>query len=85
LTSVSVMDNQRHVVWYEIALWAADQFRQRMAFALSEMITIVPNNIDAETYTEVYAKYYDFFVKNVGRQYGFVSICLWLQLSPCFQ
>lgn len=70
VTSSSVMDNQRHVVWYERGLWADDQFRQRMAFALSEMITIVPQNIDAETYTEVYAKYYDVFVNNAFGNYG---------------
>lgn len=67
VTSSAVMDNQRDAVWYEQGLWAQDQLRQRMAFALSEQITVVPANIDAETYTEVYAKYYDFFVDNVSR------------------
>eukprot|EP00984_Skeletonema_dohrnii_P004238 scaffold1495_cov202-Skeletonema_dohrnii-CCMP3373.AAC.3 len=70
VTSSAVMDNQRQVVWYEQGLWADDQFRQRMAFALSEMITVVPQNIDAETYTEVYAKYYDIFVNNAFGNYG---------------
>lgn len=70
VTSSAVMDNQRHVVWYENNLWAQDQFRQRMAFALSELLTIVPANIDAETYTEVYAKYYDIFVKHAFGNYG---------------
>ena len=66
VTSSAVMDNQRHVVWYEVGLKAFDQLRQRMAFALSEMITVVPQNIDGVTYTEVYAKYYDIFVKHVS-------------------
>ena len=70
VTSASIMDNQRHVVWYEIVLWAQDQLRQRMAFALSELITIVPSNIDAQSYTEVYAKYYDIFVSNAFGNYG---------------
>jgi len=70
VTSTDVMDNQRHVVWYELGLWAQDQLRQRMAFALSELITIVPENIDAETYTEVYTKYYDIFVNNAFGNYA---------------
>jgi hypothetical protein len=85
MTSAAIMDNQRHVVWYELALWAVDQLRQRMGFSLSELITVVPQNIDGETYTEVYAKYYDFFVKHVSRIYNFFTICLRLQLSHCFQ
>ena len=66
VTSSDVLDNQRHVVWYEVGKNAPDQLRQRMAFALSEIITIVPQNIDAVTYTEVYTKYYDIFVKHVS-------------------
>ena len=61
-----MMENQRHVVWYEVGINAPDQLRQRMAFALSEMITIVPQNIDALTLTEIYTKYYDIFVKHVS-------------------
>lgn len=69
VTSSAIMDNQRHVVWYELGLWAPDQFRQRMAWALSQQITVVPENIDSLTYTEVYAKYYDIFVNNAFGNY----------------
>lgn len=67
VTGTTVMDNQRHVVWYELGLWAQDQLRQRMAFALSELITIVPHSIDADKHTEIYAKYYDILVNNVSQ------------------
>lgn len=67
ITSVSTMDNQRAVVWYEQAVWAPDQFRQRQAWALSQLFTIVPNNIDVFAYTETFTKYYDHFVKHVSR------------------
>ncbi len=69
VTSSAIMDNQRHVVWYELALWASDQFRQRMAWALAQQITVVPDNIDSVTYTEVYGKYYDIFVNNAFGNY----------------
>ena len=70
VTSSSVMNNQRHVIWYELGLKAPDQLRQRMAFALSEILTIVPQSIDAFAQTEVYAKYYDIFVKHAFGNYG---------------
>ncbi len=74
VTSTSIMENQRHVVWYELGLWAQDQLRQRMAFALSELITIVPENIDSEKQTEAFEKYYDIFVNNVSEACEFVVL-----------
>ena len=70
VTSSATMDNQRDVVWYEVNKSAPDQLRQRMASALAQIVTVVPGNIDAETYTEVYAKYYDIFVRNAFGNYG---------------
>ena len=67
VTSQATMDNAKDVVWYEQAVWAPDQFRQRMAFSLSEMITVVPSNIEADALTEPFLKFYDVFVKNVSR------------------
>lgn len=64
VTSSSTMNNAKHIVWYENALWANDQFRQRMAFALSEQMVVVPGNIECSTQTEIYLNYYDTFVRN---------------------
>ena len=53
------MDNQKHVVWSEIALNGEDQLRQRMAWALCQIVTTVPSNIDTRFQTEIYTEYYD--------------------------
>jgi hypothetical protein len=41
-----------------------DQLRQRMAWVLAQIITIVPINIDAFDRTEAYNIYYDIFVRH---------------------
>lgn len=41
-----------------------DQLRQRMAWALAQIITVVPINIDAYDRTEAYTIYYDIFVRH---------------------
>jgi hypothetical protein len=90
VSSEDTMNNQKHVVWTEVALYAIDQLRQRMAWAvsiysarpnylsratliinilfsvsqLSQIITTVPNNINAYMHTEIYTNYYDIFVKH---------------------
>jgi len=64
VTSTSTMNNAKHIVFYENALGAADQFRQRMAFALSEQMVVVPGNIDVDTQTEIFLNYYDIFVNH---------------------
>ena len=64
VTSSSTMNNAKHIVFYENALGAADQFRQRMAFALSEQMVVVPGNIDVSTQTEIFLNYYDIFVNH---------------------
>jgi len=61
---------QRQNVWTEIALHSADQLRQRMAYALSQ---IMPLNEDAsakpKAYTEDMLTYYDIFVRNAFGNY----------------
>lgn len=63
------MDNQKHVVWSEIALNGEDQLRQRMAWALCQIVTTVPSNIDARFQTEIYTEYYDICVKHAFGNY----------------
>lgn len=50
--SSSQYNNQKSVVWTEIALSGVDQLRQRMAWALAQIVTTVPGNIDAFDRTE---------------------------------
>ena len=62
-------NNQKSVVWTEVAQTAADQLRQRMAWALAQIVTTVPGNINAYDRTEVYLNYYDIFVKHAFGNY----------------
>lgn len=64
MTSSDWSNNQKRTVWTEIAMNSNDQLRQRMAWALAQIITVVPNNIDAYDRTEAYAIYYDIFVRH---------------------
>ena len=48
------MHQQKTKVWTMIALHSEDQLRQRMAWALSQIVTVVEGNIDAYDLTEVY-------------------------------
>lgn len=58
-----VTDNQKTIIWTEIATNKQDQLVQRLAWALSQVLTIVPGNIDARQMTEVYTSFYDIFVR----------------------
>ena len=62
-------NNQKAEVWTEIALSEPDQLRQRMAWALSQIVTTVPGNIDGYDRTEIYLHYYDIFVSNAFGNY----------------
>lgn len=52
-----------------IALESNDQLRQRMAWALSQILVVTPNQIDEEGYSEIYLNYYDIFVRNAFGNY----------------
>jgi hypothetical protein len=62
-------NNQKAVVWTQVSLYGEDQSRQRMAWALAQIVTTVPANINAFTHTEMYLFYYDIFVKNAFGNY----------------
>ena len=55
---------QRGTVWSTIALTSSDQLRQRMAWALSQLLVISPDSISVDTNTENFLVYYDIFVRN---------------------
>ena len=71
--------NQKKNVWSMVALDpnTNDQLRQRVAWALSQILIVTPNQIDGVEYAEPYLKYYDIFVKVSGNVY-------FLQLSSIY-
>ena len=60
-------NNQKSVVWTEVVLKGDDQLRQRMAWALAQILTVVP--IPSEEQTEMYLNYYDILVKHAFGNY----------------
>ncbi|KAL7542550.1 hypothetical protein ACHAXR_011864 [Thalassiosira sp. AJA248-18] len=68
-SSSDLHNNQKQVAWTEIALYEQDQLRQRMAWALAQIVTTVPINIDAYDRTEIYTNYYDILVKHAFGNY----------------
>jgi len=69
VSSPDTTNNQKRVVWTEVALYGNDQLRQRMAWALAQTVTTVPANINAYENTEIYTSYYDIFVKHAFGNY----------------
>jgi len=61
--------NQKKNLWNSVALWSNDQLRQRMAWALSQILVVTPNQINNMDITEAYANYYDIFVRNAFGNY----------------
>ena len=55
------LETQKETVWLEIALHGKDQLRQRMAWALSQILVVSPFSIDNTKQTESFLTYYDIF------------------------
>ena len=55
-----------------IALQKPDQLRQRVAWALSQILVITPNQITAVEQSEIYLNYYDIFVRHAFSSYKFI-------------
>ena len=66
------LTGQRETVWLEIALNGEDQLRQRMAWALSQILVVSPNSIQLTFQTESFLTYYDIF----GKIYFCSLLCL---------
>jgi uncharacterized protein (DUF1800 family) len=52
-----------------ITLSSQDQLRQRMAWALSQILVVTPNQINEDGLSEAYLNYYDIFVRNAFGSY----------------
>ena len=55
---------QRDMVWMAVSLWAKDQLRQRMAWALYQLFVINGNNIKRTIQSEDFLAYHDIFVQH---------------------
>ena len=60
-----ILEGQKETVWLEIALKGDDQLRQRMAWALSQILVVSPNAIQLNFQTESFLKFYDIFGTNL--------------------
>jgi len=60
---------QKSNVWNMIALSAKDQLRQRMAWALSQILIVTSEQISEVGLSEAYLNYYDIFVRNAFGSY----------------
>ncbi|KAI2490759.1 Protein of unknown function (DUF1501) [Fragilaria crotonensis] len=72
---------QKRIVWTQIALGARDQLRQRVAWALAQILVVSPTAVsDAELMTDAMTTYYDIFVRNAFGNYR--SILKEVSYSP---
>ena len=72
---------QKRIVWTQIAVAAKDQLRQRVAWALSQILVVSPSAVlDDEVLTEATTTYYDIFVRNAFGSYR--SILKEVSYSP---
>jgi uncharacterized protein (DUF1800 family) len=55
----AVLPAEWHAAWWKISVTAPDQLRQRIAFALSELLVVGEDGSDSSYYSEIKAKYYD--------------------------
>jgi uncharacterized protein (DUF1800 family) len=63
LAGVSVSQNDRQVVWFDRVINAPDQLRQRVAFALSEILVVSDRNGTLEGNAIALAHYYDMLLQ----------------------
>eukprot|EP00538_Stauroneis_constricta_P006056 CAMPEP_0119562960 /NCGR_PEP_ID=MMETSP1352-20130426/22092_1 /TAXON_ID=265584 /ORGANISM="Stauroneis constricta, Strain CCMP1120" /LENGTH=2119 /DNA_ID=CAMNT_0007611481 /DNA_START=203 /DNA_END=6559 /DNA_ORIENTATION=- len=61
--------SQRSTIWNHIALNGQDQLRQRVAFALSQILVVSPQLIGAVDQTETMLSFYDIFVRHAFGNY----------------
>jgi uncharacterized protein (DUF1800 family) len=69
-TSDSQLFAQRKFIWTSVALEASDQLRQRVAWALSQILAVAPSGVRRGfAMTEMFVVYYDIFVRNAFGNY----------------
>ena len=66
--TISVFEFWCVMVWYA-GMYGQDQLRQRMAWALSEILVVTAREVDEEDTTEHFLKYYDIFVRHAFGNY----------------
>lgn len=64
-----VAQDQRQEIWWRAAVTAPDQLRQRVAFALSEIMVVSDNNSQLYDQPLILAEYYDVLVRNAFGNY----------------
>jgi hypothetical protein len=62
-------DSAKMMVWTSVVLHCADQLRHRVAFALSQILVLGEAGFDKPEEYEVYADFYDIFVRNAFGSY----------------
>ncbi len=68
-TPQGAFPQSRKDVWTMAALSADDQLRQRMAWALSQVLAISPDSFGNTLSSEMFTHYYDIFVRNAFGNY----------------
>lgn len=69
-TTYEALRYQRNVVWMKAILEDPGQLRQRVAWALSQILVISPTGIDGGTFlTEAFLAFYDIFVRHAFGNY----------------
>jgi hypothetical protein len=69
-TETEDFTRQKRIVWTEVGLSAEDQLRQRVAWALSQILVVSPDAIGSgHVVTEEFLAYYDIFVRNAFGSY----------------
>lgn len=69
-TSYEELTSQRRTVWIRAIMEDSGQLRQRVAWALSQILVISPGGItEGEFLTEAFVSYYDIFVRNAFGNY----------------
>jgi len=70
--NIESFDSQKFSVWSTVVLNAGDQLRQRMAWALSQIIALAvgtPGAVGNSEETEIYLNFYDIFVRHAFGNY----------------
>lgn len=63
-------DLQKRMIWTQIALDGQDQLRQRVAWVLAQILAVAKKDIPrGPTQTEMFASFYDIFVRNAFGNY----------------
>lgn len=68
-TGEDVYQNIRHEIWWQYGVTAPDQLRQRVAFALSELLVVSEQSGAIEGYPIAMANYYDLLVNGAFGNY----------------